>query len=111
MAAKNDVTGDLIKSRILSKQGRENWDLIFNKNKKMKNYLLATATWCGPCQSLKTQLSKMNLQDKVEVMDIDSNPEFVKKYKIRTVPTLVVVENDNFKTVNGQQDIITELNS
>lgn len=32
MATKNDITGDEIKSKALSKQGKENWDRIFNKN-------------------------------------------------------------------------------
>lgn len=37
MSAKNDITGDLIASKILSKQGRDNWDNIFGpKNKADK---------------------------------------------------------------------------
>lgn len=36
MSAKNDITGDLIASKILSKQGRDNWDNIF-KPKKTAN--------------------------------------------------------------------------
>lgn len=31
MASKNDITGDEIKSRTLSEQGRKNWDNIFKK--------------------------------------------------------------------------------
>ena len=31
MATCNDITGEEIKSRVLSKQGKENWDKIFNK--------------------------------------------------------------------------------
>ena len=31
MPAKNDITGDEIKSKGLSKQGRDNWDRIFKK--------------------------------------------------------------------------------
>jgi len=31
MAAKNDITGDSIQSRILSSDGRSNWDTIFRK--------------------------------------------------------------------------------
>jgi hypothetical protein len=31
MATKNNITGDEIKSKILSKQGRENWDKAFAK--------------------------------------------------------------------------------
>ena len=29
MATQNDITGDEIKSSVLSKQGKENWDKIF----------------------------------------------------------------------------------
>ena len=39
MAAKNDITGDSIKSKILSKEGRENYDRIFAKN-KIKNQII-----------------------------------------------------------------------
>tara|TARA_R110000803_G_scaffold24748_9_gene59447 strand:+ start:1214 stop:1429 length:216 start_codon:yes stop_codon:yes gene_type:complete len=31
MATKNDITGDAIRSKSLSKQGRDNWDTIFGK--------------------------------------------------------------------------------
>lgn len=31
MATKNNITGDEIKSKTLSKQGRDNWDIVFAK--------------------------------------------------------------------------------
>ena len=31
MATKNDITGDSIKSKGLSKKGKDNWDKIFGK--------------------------------------------------------------------------------
>ena len=34
MASRNDITGDVIQSKTLSKQGRDNWDNIFGKEKK-----------------------------------------------------------------------------
>jgi hypothetical protein len=33
MTAKNDVTGDELRSKISTTQYRDNWDLIFKKNK------------------------------------------------------------------------------
>ena len=33
MAAKNDVTGDELRSKISTTQYRDNWDLIFKKDK------------------------------------------------------------------------------
>lgn len=38
MAAKNDVTGDSIKSRVNTKKYQDNWDRIFNKENKDLNY-------------------------------------------------------------------------
>jgi hypothetical protein len=32
MAAKNDITGDSIASKVLSEKGRANWDSIFKKH-------------------------------------------------------------------------------
>lgn len=38
MASRNDVTGDLIKTKgVLSKQGEDNWDRIFGKKKQPLN--------------------------------------------------------------------------
>jgi hypothetical protein len=36
MAAKNDVTGDSIKSRVANKAYRDNWEKIFGKKKSKK---------------------------------------------------------------------------
>ena len=37
MTTKNDITGDSIRSKGLSQQGRDNWDTIFgDKNQKHK---------------------------------------------------------------------------
>lgn len=36
MATRNDVTGDEIKSKALSEQGRKNWDNIFKKQSAWK---------------------------------------------------------------------------
>ena len=36
MATKNDITGDSIQSKALSKQGRDNWDTIFGKKNPVK---------------------------------------------------------------------------
>lgn len=33
VATKNDITGDALVSRTLSKEGEANWDLIFGKKK------------------------------------------------------------------------------
>ena len=35
--AKNDITGDRLISKSLSKEGEANWDRIFGKNKTLEN--------------------------------------------------------------------------
>lgn len=37
MATKNDITGDSIKSKGLSQQGRDNWDKIFGPKKNQRH--------------------------------------------------------------------------
>lgn len=37
MAATNDITGDQIKSKLSTEKYRNNYDIIFNKNKTNEN--------------------------------------------------------------------------
>jgi len=52
------------------------------------------ATWCGPCQQMHPILDK--LKDKmgstvrVVKIDVDKNQEVAAKFKIRSVPTLLL---------------------
>jgi hypothetical protein len=39
MATKNDITGDSISSKILSKEGRDNWDNIFRPKKTANEWI------------------------------------------------------------------------
>lgn len=99
--AKNDITGDEIKSKALSKQGRENYDFIFRKKKQMK---LASASWCGPCSALKSRIAKEGLS--VEIEDMDNNPDFFKNFNIKSVPQLVVFKGDSFELISGSEEIL-----
>ncbi len=54
------------------------------------------ATWCGPCKRLAPQLEVFaGLNDglKVVKLDIDQSKELAMKYKINSVPTLVLFKN------------------
>jgi len=59
-----------------------------NENK----YKLVTATWCAPCKVLKTQLSEEKIE--VEYVDAVDNPEYIKRLGVRSVPTLVVNDEE-----------------
>ena len=66
------------------------------------------ATWCGPCKVLSKRLEGFDACDVVKVdIEGDENQDLVEKYHIKSVPTLVLV-NDDFEALNvwcGLQDI------
>lgn len=56
------------------------------------------ADWCGPCRMLKETMLKLepeilNLNIKVEKVNIDTNRELVEEFFIRSVPTLVLLNS------------------
>jgi len=77
----------------------------------MKRILRFTASWCGPCQSLAMNLENANLGLPIEVIDIDIHPEIATEYGVRSVPTLVMLDENiqmsriiGSKTVNQLQE-------
>ena len=103
--ARNDVTNDLIKSKSLSKEGRENWDNIFSPKNKL---ILASAGFCGPCKVLKSRIIAENL--KVEIKQMEDELDFFKLHNIKTVPRLLVFKDDELiDIVQGSDDIIQRI--
>ena len=60
----------------------------------MKKILRFTASWCQPCKGLAMNLESAELSLPVEVVDIDVMPDVAIEYGIRSVPTLVMVEDN-----------------
>lgn len=52
-----------------------------------------SASWCSPCKVLASIIDNNPLSIPVVEVDIDEDPELATKYKVRGVPTLVVVED------------------
>ena len=69
----------------------------------MKEVLKFSASWCGPCQALGMTLKSIN--DNVipiREIDIDENLDMAAQYNIRSVPTMVMLENGSeVKRVSG----------
>ena len=68
----------------------------------MKRILRFTASWCGPCQVLSKNLENANVKLPIEVIDIDVLPDIASEFFIRSVPTLVMMdENIEVKRITG----------
>ncbi len=59
------------------------------------------ATWCGPCKMLAPTIARI-AEEKVGVLkvcklDVDEVPEIASKYRISSIPTLMLFENGKLK--------------
>tara|TARA_R110000796_G_scaffold237293_1_gene357248 strand:- start:721 stop:969 length:249 start_codon:yes stop_codon:yes gene_type:complete len=72
----------------------------------MKKILYFSATWCGPCKNLKPIMESLSNQMAVQFVDIDSNPQLVAEYGVRSVPTLIF-EKDG-RPVKRESGVLTE---
>ena len=48
------------------------------------------AEWCGPCKALGPLLEDLSEDIKIVKINIDENPQTPQKYRIRSIPTLMV---------------------
>jgi len=55
-----------------------------------------SAEWCGPCKMMKPVLEQLKdkMEDKIRIIkiDVDKNSEIAGKYKIQSVPTLMLFQ-------------------
>ena len=65
---------------------------------KMRKIIRFTAEWCQPCKMLSKQLETMELNLPIDVIDIDKDPEIAIEYGIRSVPTLVLMEDNEVRS-------------
>lgn len=57
------------------------------------------ATWCGPCSALSMTLKDVDhpLVATMEEIDIDKNMGLAQKYGVRSVPTLIIVNDEDLE--------------
>ena len=53
-----------------------------------------TASWCQPCKALAQQLEELGFDKDVTVIDIDEQQDLAIQYGVRSVPTLIAVDNN-----------------
>lgn len=65
------------------------------------------ASWCQPCSALGATLHGINhpLVESMENVDLDTQIDRAKKYGVRSVPTMVLVneQDEVIRTLNGNQ--------
>lgn len=67
-----------------------------------KKVLKFAASWCQPCKMLSKTIEGMDIEMPIEEVDIDENQELAVKYLVRSVPTLVMLDNDEeVKRITG----------
>jgi len=54
------------------------------------------ASWCGPCQMLSPivdSISEENSEIKVAKINVDDQPDLARRFRIMSIPTLVIMKN------------------
>ncbi len=73
---------------------KENFDSIKASAKPV--LLDFYADWCGPCRMLSPVIDEIaaeNPQYLVGKINVDKEPELAQKFKVMTIPTLVIIKN------------------
>ncbi|WP_297810383.1 thioredoxin [uncultured Finegoldia sp.] len=76
---------------------KENFDkeVIQSKGKILVDFY---ADWCGPCQGLAPIIEEIDEENKNEnikicKLNVDNNQEISRKYKVMSIPTILVFED------------------
>ena len=77
---------------------KENFDAeVLNSKKPV--LLDFYADWCGPCQMMKPRLldvaERIGEDAKVIQIDVDKEKELAARFRIQSVPTLIIFKNGN----------------
>lgn len=67
------------------------------------------ASWCAPCKALTTTLDRIKdkITTPIEEVDIDQSNDVAMKYRIRGVPTMVLVD-DSGNEIARQSGVMNE---
>ena len=64
----------------------------------MKKILYFSATWCGPCKQLAPIVNNLVAEGfPITKIDVDSNPDLSTQYSIRSIPTMVVLDENGIE--------------
>ena len=69
-----------------------------------------SSLWCGPCKSLSSNLTKLDLSGlSFQEVDIDKEPSLSQQHNVRGIPTLILLdsEGNELRRLVGMQSIPT----
>lgn len=61
--------------------------------KENQQLMLFSASWCPTCQPVKKLLEDSDITNLVMV-DVDVSPNLSSKYSVRSIPTMILLEDD-----------------
>lgn len=60
----------------------------------MRKVLKFYAEWCAPCKTLTQKLTQLASTPTIEEVDIDQQRQLVLQHNVRSVPTMIMMEDD-----------------
>jgi thioredoxin-like negative regulator of GroEL len=73
----------------------------------MKKILYFSADWCQPCKNFKPIMEQVSRELPVQFVDIDASPQLVAEYGIKSVPTVIIINNGQVSS--RQAGVLTEI--
>lgn len=62
---------------------------------------------CGPCKILEKNLQEANIPHESINIELDENEDLLEKYQIRSVPTLVFINNHKVENISVYKGLKT----
>ena len=77
---------------MIKHSNNENFNELVGEGRVLVDFF---ATWCGPCKMLSLVIEKLNKKNVIPIIkvDVDECEEVASKYRIFSVPTLIIFEN------------------
>ena len=78
------------------------------------NILKFFGTWCNPCKVLSKAFEEAKIEH--QAIDVDENEELADKYNVKSVPTVIVLNNEGeelgrFVGTRTKEQLLEELKS
>ena len=81
----------------------------------MNKILLFKMLTCGPCKLLSKLFTQLNIEKEDIILDEDENEKLADKYNVKSVPTVIVLNNEGeelgrFVGSRNKEQLLEELN-